>query len=31
VACALGHRAAGDKYAALAKVRYEAQDLVRVI
>ena len=31
VACALGYRAAADKYAALAKVRYPAQDLVRVI
>ncbi len=31
VACALGYRSANDKYAALAKVRYEAKDLVRVI
>ena len=31
VACALGYRAAGDKYAGLAKVRYEAKDLVRYI
>ena len=31
VACALGYRAADDKYAALAKVRYETSDLVRVI
>ena len=31
VACALGYRAAGDKYASLAKVRYETADLVRVI
>ena len=31
VACALGYRAAGDKYANLAKVRYPAQDLVRVV
>jgi nitroreductase len=31
VACALGYRAAGDKYAKLAKVRYEAGDLVRTI
>lgn len=31
VACALGYRAAGDKYASLAKVRYETQDLVRVV
>ena len=31
VACALGYRAAGDKYASLAKVRYEAKDLVRYI
>jgi nitroreductase len=31
VACALGYRAAGDKYARLAKVRYQTADLVRVI
>ena len=31
VACALGYRAAGDKYAALAKVRYPTADLVRVV
>ena len=31
VACALGYRAAGDKYASQAKVRYETADLVRVI
>lgn len=31
VACALGYRAASDKYAALTKVRYPTQDLVRVI
>ena len=31
VACALGYRAAGDKYAGHAKVRYPAHDLVRVI
>lgn len=31
VACALGYRAAGDKYASLAKVRYVTQDLVRVV
>jgi nitroreductase len=31
VACALGYRAANDKYASLAKVRYETADLVRVI
>ncbi len=31
VACALGYRAASDKYAGLAKVRYEAADLVRVV
>jgi nitroreductase len=31
VACALGYRAAGDKYASLIKVRYPAQELVRVI
>ena len=29
VACALGYRSAGDKYAALTKVRYEVKDLVR--
>ncbi|MGO8839414.1 MAG: NAD(P)H-dependent oxidoreductase [Limisphaerales bacterium] len=28
VACALGYRAANDKYASLAKVRYETADLV---
>ena len=28
VACALGYRAVGDKYAALPKVRYEMKDLV---
>jgi len=31
VACALGYRAAGDKYASLAKIRYETAELVRVI
>lgn len=31
VACALGYRAPEDKYARLAKVRYPAQDLVRVV
>jgi nitroreductase len=31
VACALGYRAVGDKYASLAKVRYETKDLVKVI
>lgn len=31
VACALGYRAAGDKYAGLAKVRYPAAELVRVV
>jgi nitroreductase len=31
VACALGYRAASDRYAGLAKVRYPTQDLVRVI
>jgi hypothetical protein len=31
VALALGYRAAGDKYASLAKVRYEASDLVKVV
>lgn len=29
VACAIGYRAASDKYAGLAKVRYEARDVVR--
>jgi nitroreductase len=31
VACALGYRAAADKYASLTKVRYETKDLVRII
>jgi len=31
VACALGYRAASDKYAALAKVRYEPAALLRVV
>ena len=31
VACALGYRSAADKYASLAKVRYETEDLVQVI
>jgi nitroreductase len=31
VACALGYRSADDKYAKLAKVRYETKDLVRQI
>ena len=31
VACALGYRAANDKYAGLAKVRYETKDVVRHI
>lgn len=31
VACALGFRSADDKYAKLAKVRYDAKDLVRQI
>ncbi len=31
VALALGYRAANDKYAALAKIRYEAAELVKVI
>ena len=31
VACALGYRAAADKYANLVKVRYPAAELVRVI
>jgi nitroreductase len=31
VACALGYRAASDKYAGLAKVRYPTSEVVRVI
>lgn len=31
VACALGYRAATDKYAGLAKVRFQTADVVRVI
>jgi len=31
VACALGYRSADDKYAKLAKVRYDTKDLVREI
>ena len=31
VACALGYRAANDKYASLPKVRYEASELVQTI
>jgi nitroreductase len=31
VACALGYRAATDKYAKLAKVRYEIADLVKTV
>jgi len=31
VALALGYRSAGDKYASLAKVRYETADLVKVV
>jgi nitroreductase len=31
VACALGYRSAGDKYARLPKVRYPVQDLIRVV
>jgi nitroreductase len=31
VCCALGYRSANDKYAALAKVRYESADLVSVV
>jgi nitroreductase len=31
VACAAGYRAPGDKYATLAKVRYEAKDLVKIV
>ena len=31
VACALGYRAASDKYATLAKVRYDTKDIIRQI
>jgi nitroreductase len=31
MACALGYRSAGDKYAGLAKVRYELKDLVQAV
>ena len=31
VCCALGYRSANDKYASLAKVRYPAADLIRVV
>jgi nitroreductase len=31
VACPLGYRAMTDKYASLAKVRYQAADLVKVV
>jgi hypothetical protein len=31
VALALGYRAATDKYASLAKIRYETTDLVQVV
>ncbi len=31
VCCALGYRSANDKYASLAKVRYQTADLMRVI
>jgi len=31
VACALGYRAASDKYASLAKVRFETQDVVQYV
>jgi hypothetical protein len=31
VACALGYRSAGDKYAGLAKVRYETAELVQQV
>jgi nitroreductase len=31
VCCALGYRAASDKYAGLAKVRFEIKDLVRYV
>ncbi len=31
VACALGYRSANDKYATLAKVRYDTKDLIRKV
>jgi len=31
VACALGHRTSGDKYASLSKIRYEVAELVKTI
>ena len=31
VACALGYRAAGDKYAGVAKVRYETKEIIQQI
>jgi nitroreductase len=31
VACALGYRSAGDKYAGLAKIRYETNELVKYV
>ena len=31
VACALGYRSAGDKYAVLAKVRYETGELIQAV
>jgi nitroreductase len=31
VACALGYRAASDKYATMPKVRFEAKDIVREV
>ena len=31
VACALGYRATSDKYASLAKIRYETAELVKVV
>jgi nitroreductase len=31
VACALGYRAEGDKYAKLAKVRYDQAELIKVV
>ena len=31
VACALGYRSVNDKYASMAKIRYEISELVKVV
>ena len=31
VACALGYRAASDRYASMPKVRFDAKDIVREV